>query len=83
MLGRIKWIAGYRTAPISAITHYAPVARIEKYKDTNKYILYFAEPAKEIGPIALPKGRKDLVLYSARYTTFSKLQKAKSLEELF
>lgn len=83
MLDRIKWIAAYQTAPISAVTHYAPVARIEKYKDTNKYILHFAEPAMAIGPIALPKGRKDLVLYSTRYTTFSKLQKAKSLEELF
>ncbi|MGD1047232.1 MAG: hypothetical protein ABR899_00595 [Candidatus Krumholzibacteriaceae bacterium] len=83
MLDRIKWIAGYQSAPVSAITHYAPVARIEKYKDTNKYILYFAEPAKEIGPIALPKGRKDLVIYSARYTTFAKLRKAKSLDEAF
>jgi len=40
MLDRIKYIAGYQTAPISAITYYADVANIEKYKDTNKYIVY-------------------------------------------
>ena len=41
MLDKIKYIAAYRTAPVSAITHVAEVDRIERYKDTNKYILYF------------------------------------------
>src|SRR5690606_26378504 len=31
MLSKIKYIAAYQTQPISAITHYAPVSRIEPY----------------------------------------------------
>jgi hypothetical protein len=37
MIDRIKFIASYQTAPISAITYYAQVAKIEKYKDSGKY----------------------------------------------
>jgi hypothetical protein len=35
-------------APVSAITHYAEIASIEKWGDTNKYILKFKEAAKAI-----------------------------------
>jgi hypothetical protein len=83
MLGRIKYIAGYQTAPISAITNYAEVASIDKYKDTNKYIVYFKEKAKKIGPIKLPKESKGLVPYSPRYTSFSKLVAAKTLRDIY
>lgn len=41
MLSKIQYIAAYQVAPVSAITHVAEVERIEKYKDTGKYILYF------------------------------------------
>lgn len=83
MLDRINYIAAYQTAPVSAITHYAEVANIEKYKDTNKYILHFKQPAKEIGPIELPKGNMSLVPQAPRYTTFRKLMKAETLENVF
>ena len=53
MLIRIKYITAYQVAPISEITHLAEVAKIEKYKDTNKNIVYFKEPAKEINPVKL------------------------------
>ena len=83
MVGRIKYIAGYQTAPVSAITRYAKFAKIEKYKDTNKYIVHFKGKAKKIGPIKLPKDSKGLVPYSPRYTSFKKLAKAKSLKDIF
>ena len=83
MVERIKWIAAYQTAPVSAITHVAPVDRIERFKRTSKYIVHFAEPAHEIAPITFPKGRRDLIVQSPRYTSFRRLSKAKTLSGIF
>ena len=83
MIDRIKYIAGYQTAPISALTYFAEVAKIEKYKDTNKYILYFKDKAKKIGPINLPKGEKGIAPQAPRYTNLKKLLKAKTLSDVF
>ena len=82
MLHRIKYIAAYQTWPISQVTHYAPVANIEAYGEEGKYRLNFAEPAKPIGPIPFadaPQGS----MQRSRYTSFSKLQTAKRLMDLF
>ena len=56
MRPQIKYIAAYRVAPESAITHVAPVKSIEPWKDTDKVVLNFAEPARQIGPIQLVRG---------------------------
>jgi hypothetical protein len=82
MLPRIKYIAAYRTAPIKAITHYAPVKRIESYGDGGKYRVVFAEPAKEI--TSIPFG--DAVagsMQAPRYTNLEKLLAAASVGKLF
>lgn len=81
MIDRIKYIAGYQSAPVSAITYYAEVDRIEKHKPTGKYIVYFKGPAKKIGPIKLTDKKR--APYSTRYTTINKLLKAKTLNEVF
>jgi hypothetical protein len=81
-LSRIKFIAAYRTLPDSAVTHYAPVARIEPYGEQGKFKLIFAEPAKPIPPIPFadaPQG----CMQGPRYTTFDKLMKAQKLTDLF
>lgn len=81
MLDKIKYIAGYQTQPISAITHYAPVSRIEPYGEGGKYKVIFSEKAKEIGPIPYgdaPKG----VMQGPRYTSFAKLQTASKLTDV-
>lgn len=83
MLDKIKYIAAYRTAPISAITHIAEIDRIEKYKDTNKYILYFKGTAKEIAHIELDKSKKGIAPQAPRYTNYTRLMSAKLLSEVF
>jgi len=80
---QIKYVAAYQVAPVSAITHIAPVKTIEPWKDSGKYILYFSEPAKPIGPIPLVKGGSVKAPQSIRYTTRERLAKAKNLDEVF
>ena len=83
MLPKIKYIAAYQTAPISAITHHAKVERIEPYGDEGKYRLVFTEQAKSLPkPIPFadaPQGS----LQGPRYTSFAKLQTAKRVADLF
>jgi hypothetical protein len=83
MLERIKHLAVYRVAPESAITHVARVASIERWKDTSKYVLNFAEPPVAIGPLRLtPKGAVKAP-QAPRYTTYVRLMAATTLDEVF
>ena len=93
MIDKIKYIAAYQISPVSAITCYAEVLKIEKYTvenkhetDTwsyvnqNKYIIYFKSKAKKINPLKLNKFSP---LQSPRYTNFKRLIKAKELKDVF
>ncbi len=80
---QIKYIALYQIAPVSAITHLAPVKSIEPWKDTGKFVLNFAEAALAIGPIPLVKGGLVKAPQSIRYTTRERLLKATNLDEVF
>ncbi|MEO1622159.1 MAG: GIY-YIG nuclease family protein [Cyanobacteria bacterium J06632_3] len=80
-LTKIKYIAAYQTQPISAVTHYAPVDRIEPYGESGKYRVIFSEPAQEITPI--PYGDAPLgAMQGLRYTSFQKLQEAQQISDL-
>jgi len=81
MLDKIKYIAAYQAHPIKAITHYAPVDRIEPYGEGGKYKLIFAMKAKPIGPIPYGDAPKSTMMGS-RYTTFAQLIAAKKLTDL-
>lgn len=83
MLDKIKYIAAYQVAPVSAITYVAEVQRPEKYKDTNKYILYFKSGSlKKINAVGLGK-KKGQAPQAPRYTSMRKLEKAKTLDDLW
>ena len=83
MIPKIKYIAAYQVAPVSAITHIAKVKSIDQWKDSNKYILRFTEPAKKIEPIKLVAKGVVKALQNSRYTSIERLNKAKTLEEAF
>src|SRR5712692_105162 len=83
MRPQIKYIAAYRVAPVSAVTHIAPVKSIEPWKDTGKFVVNFTEPAREIGPIELGKGGRGRALQNLRYTTRTRLEAAKTLDEVW
>jgi hypothetical protein len=80
-LQQIRYVAAYQTKPVSAVTHYAPVATIEPYGEEGKYQLIFSGPAVEIGPIPLADAPAGL-MQGTRYTTFGKLMNAKKLMDL-
>jgi hypothetical protein len=83
MLPKIKYIAAYQTAPLSAITHLAKVQSIVSFGDTGKYKLIFDGPATTLKtPIAYgnsPRG----TMQSPVYTSLQKLQSAQILPDLF
>jgi hypothetical protein len=85
MIPNIKYIAGYQSFPVSAITHVARVKNIELWQGGPKYVLNFTEPAKEIGPIKLvPKPNGTVKAPQApRYTSYARLMKATNLDEAF
>lgn len=82
---RIKFIAMYQVAPVSAITYLASVTKIEeikKGKDKGKYMLYLKSKRK-IKPIGLKnQPRKMSGLRGPIYTSKEKLEKAKDLDNL-
>lgn len=83
MIDKIKYIAAYQVSPVSGITHIAEVDRIEKYKDTNKYIVFFKSgTVKEISKISLGK-KKGMAPQAPRYSSYKTIFKAKTLDDLW
>ncbi len=83
MLSKIKYIAAYQVAPVSAITHIAEVEKIEKHKDTGKYILYFKSGTKQIDRVSLSGNSKGKAPQAPRYTSYTKLMEATTLDDLW
>jgi hypothetical protein len=82
MLPKIKYIAAYQTQPVSAITHYAPVARIEPYGEEGKYRLVFSAKAKLLEE-PIPYGDAPTgAMQGPRYTSFERLMAARKLTDL-
>ena len=83
MIDKIKYIASYQVAPISAITYIAEVARIEKYADSNKYILYFKEGTlQKINAVGLG-GNRALAPQAPRYSSYNTIVNAKTLDDIW
>jgi hypothetical protein len=80
---QLKYIAAYRIRPLSAITHIAPIYSIERWKDTSKVVVNFAEPASEINHIKLVPNGKVNAPQSLRYTSMGRLMAASNLDEVF
>lgn len=83
MRGQVEWIAAYQIAPISAITHVAPVKSIEPWRDSGKFVVNFSAPAREIGPIGFAANGRTAGIQGPRYTTKKDLDAAKDLSELW
>lgn len=77
---KLKYIAAYQVKPISAITHIAKVKKIESFKHTGKYIIYFNGKSRKLQkPIILGSGRPP---QGPIYSNRELLRKAKNMNEL-
>ena len=79
MKERLRYIAAYQVAPVSAVTHIAEIENIKPYKDTGKYLVTFKAPAVKIGPIRIKDSKNSP--QGPVYVTRENLLKAETLEE--
>ena len=83
MIDKIKYIAAYQVAPVSGITCIAEIDRIEKYNETNKYILYFkAGTTQKINKIGLG-AKKGQAPQSPRYSSYKAIMGAKTVDDIW
>ena len=81
-LEKIKYIAAYQTHPVSAITHYALVDRIEPYGQSGKFRVIFSGEAQPFDPIKPYGDAPPGAMQGLRYTTFEKLKDAERLSDI-
>lgn len=80
---KIEYLALYREAPISGITHYAKVKEIKPYKDSGKYIAYFEGDPIDLGKTIKLGNSNANAFRSPRYTELTRLLDAEELSDLF
>jgi hypothetical protein len=82
-LEHIKYVAIYQVDPISVITHYGEVERIEFYEGGPKYKLYLKTAPIELNqPVKLDENSK-LQVQKPRYAKLDDILKSKTLHELW
>ena len=83
MIDKIKFIAAYQVAPVSGITYIAEVDRIEKYNDSNKYIVFFKDgTTQKINKISLGV-KKGQAPQGPRYSSYKAIMNAQTIDDLW
>ncbi len=81
---KLKYIAAYQVAPISAVTYIAEIEEIVPYENSGKMIIKFKDAAKPLTTaIKLREGKLGSQPQAARYTSREKISKAMYLDELW
>lgn len=80
---QLKYIAAYRTKPVSAITHWAEIKTIKESDNKLGYkkIIFKNKPTKLEKPIILDK--PELAPQNNRYVNLERMKKVKTLSSLF
>lgn len=81
---KIKYLAMYESAPVSAINYIGEVDHIKPYKNTGKYELVLRGPAEKLEtPIRLSEENPNLAPQGPKYTIRSLFEGATKLEDIF
>jgi len=78
----IKYVACYRAAPVSGITHYAKVKEIVPHGD-GKFRIIFDGKAIELPRVVMLGDTNATAMRPPRYTTLEKLRAASVVRDLF
>jgi restriction system protein len=82
-LSAVKYVAIYQVAPVSAITHYGEVERIEPYKDTGKYKLFLkGDPIALAKPVTLGN-IPNLKPQGPKYAKLKVIKSASTLDDIW
>jgi hypothetical protein len=82
-IDKVKYIAIYRSAPISGITHFAEIKEVRQYKNTKKKeAILKSKPVELEKPVVLGK-YSAVGMRTPRYVKLSKLKKSDNIQELF
>lgn len=83
-LAQLKYLAPYVSAPVSAITHYAPIATILPWEGGPRFVVNLAAPPIAlVRPIRLTPGGRLRSIQDRRYTWLEALLGATTLDEVF
>ena len=78
----VKFVAVYQTSPVSAITHYAEIERLEDIQKHGRYDVWFKGSPVEIRHV--PFTKTDIcAVQGPRYTMLERLLNAASLNDAF
>lgn len=80
VISKLKYIAMYEVAPVSAIRWAGKIQPIQPFEETQKYKIYCSEIFK-VGPIGMDNPK--VVPQASRYTKFDLIVKAKKLSDIF
>ncbi len=82
---QLKYIAIYQSAPVSSLTHWATIAKIENSNGPKKWVVTYKGEPNTIGPISNKEplnGVKGMII-GPRYALFSKILVSKHFVEVF
>ena len=84
LIPQLKHHVAYRTAPVSAITHTAPISKIYHFprSDRRKYRIDFKTSPVSICPIGLGSKGENSALSAPTYTSMDMLLNADTLEDI-